>query len=89
MKILAEDFKAEGQKAIDSFRDKALSTEGWSLEEPNYEGVRVNVPGGWILMRLSLHDPVLPINIETEEDGLLGKIEGEIKEFLKDFDMAL
>ncbi len=89
VKILAEDFRTEGQKAIDAFRQKALTTEGWSLEEPNYEGVRINVPGGWILMRLSLHDPVLPINIETEEDGLLVKIEETIKEFLKDYDMAV
>ncbi len=89
VRILAEDFKSEGQKAIDDFREKAINTEGWSLEEPNYEGVRINVPGGWILMRLSLHDPVLPINIETEEEGLLAKIECEIREFLGKYDMAV
>ncbi len=89
IKILAEDFAKEGQKAIDAFRGKAEVTDGWSLEEPNYEGVRVNVPGGWILMRLSLHDPVLPINIETEEEGLLAGIEEEILSFLKDYNMAV
>lgn len=89
IKILAEDFKTEGQKAIDDFREKALHTEGWSLEEPNYEGVRVNVPDGWVLMRLSLHDPVLPINIETEKEGVLTEIEKELREFLKGYDFEV
>ncbi|CAD6220130.1 unnamed protein product [Miscanthus lutarioriparius] len=31
----------------------------------NYEGVRVSGYGGWFLLRLSLHDPVLPLNIEA------------------------
>ncbi|CAM0879979.1 unnamed protein product [Alopecurus aequalis] len=32
----------------------------------NYEGVRVSGYGGWLLLRLSLHDPVLPLNIEAQ-----------------------
>lgn len=38
----------------------------------NYEGVRVSGFGGWFLLRLSLHDPVLPLNIEapTQEDAV-------------------
>jgi len=31
----------------------------------NYEGIRVSGYGGWFLLRLSLHDPVLPLNIEV------------------------
>ncbi|KAK9283814.1 hypothetical protein L1049_012068 [Liquidambar formosana] len=33
----------------------------------NYEGVRVSGFGGWFLLRLSLHDPVLPLNIEVSK----------------------
>ncbi|XP_065871201.1 uncharacterized protein [Euphorbia lathyris] len=38
----------------------------------NYEGVRVSGYGGWFLLRLSLHDPVLPLNIEasSNEDAM-------------------
>jgi phosphomannomutase len=38
----------------------------------NYEGVRVSGFGGWFLLRLSLHDPVLPLNIEapTNDDAV-------------------
>ncbi|KAM7504428.1 hypothetical protein LguiB_003332 [Lonicera macranthoides] len=34
----------------------------------NYEGVRVSGYGGWFLLRLSLHDPVLPLNIEAPKN---------------------
>ncbi|PON50935.1 Alpha-D-phosphohexomutase superfamily [Trema orientale] len=38
----------------------------------NYEGIRVSGFGGWFLLRLSLHDPVLPLNIEapTRDDAV-------------------
>ncbi|XP_002532751.2 phosphoglucomutase isoform X2 [Ricinus communis] len=51
----------------------------------NYEGVRVSGYGGWFLLRLSLHDPVLPLNIEApnKEDALkLGlAVASAVKEF--------
>jgi len=34
----------------------------------NHEGVRVSGYGGWFLLRLSLHDPVLPLNIEAQSN---------------------
>ncbi|KAG9146246.1 hypothetical protein Leryth_007957 [Lithospermum erythrorhizon] len=51
----------------------------------NYEGIRVSGYGGWFLLRLSLHDPVLPLNIEapTKEDAakLGNAVLGAVKEF--------
>ncbi|KAK4798674.1 hypothetical protein SAY86_031000 [Trapa natans] len=51
----------------------------------NYEGVRVSGFGGWFLLRLSLHDPVLPLNIEAQshEDAVkLGLVvSAAVKEF--------
>ncbi|KAJ8760266.1 hypothetical protein K2173_011678 [Erythroxylum novogranatense] len=51
----------------------------------NYEGVRVSGHGGWFLLRLSLHDPVLPLNIEapSNEDAVkLGlTVASAVKEF--------
>ncbi|XP_024176640.1 phosphomannomutase/phosphoglucomutase isoform X2 [Rosa chinensis] len=43
----------------------------------NHEGVRVSGYGGWFLLRLSLHDPVLPLNIEAPSKSdavLLGNV---------------
>ncbi|XP_019193170.1 PREDICTED: uncharacterized protein LOC109187439 [Ipomoea nil] len=51
----------------------------------NYEGVRASGYGGWFLLRLSLHDPVLPLNIEApsnEEAVKLGLVVfNAVKEF--------
>ncbi|XP_054813125.1 uncharacterized protein LOC129313774 isoform X2 [Prosopis cineraria] len=51
----------------------------------NYEGVRVSGYGGWFLLRLSLHDPVLPLNIEapSHDDAVkLGlAVAAAVKEF--------
>ena len=47
---------------------KAGELPGASLELPNYEGVRINFDKehgcGWLLIRNSLHDPVMPMNVE-------------------------
>lgn len=43
--------------------------KGLTKAPVNFEGIRVSGHGGWFLLRLSLHDPVLPLNLEgpTEE----------------------
>ena len=44
----------------------------------SYEGVRLSFKSeevqGWILLRLSLHDPVMPLNIEGGRKGDLAKL---------------
>jgi len=63
------------------------SVKGWEIETPNYEGVRIICDGNsWFLLRLSLHEPLLCLNIETAEKGKIEEIQGQIYEFLKDFD---
>jgi phosphomannomutase len=89
LKIQDSDFKTYGQKVLDAFTVFSKEQPGWSLEEPNFEGVRVNcnpkAGNGWCLLRLSLHDPILPLNIESDETGGCDFIEGKIRGFLKDF----
>lgn len=46
----------------------------WSLEPVNYEGWRVAVDEGegrrgWLLLRQSLHDPLLVLNVESDRQG--------------------
>ena len=90
MNILLEDFKAYGQKVIDDLTAYASSKEGWSLAPNNFEGVRVNLDdkkgNGWFLLRLSLHDPLLPLNIESNDVGGAKKIAAELAEFIKSYD---
>ena len=63
------------------------NVEGWEIETPNYEGVRVICDGdSWFLLRLSLHEPLLCLNIETGKKGKLEDIQEKLYEFLKSFD---
>ena len=57
-----------------------------TLEEPNYEGVRINFPTGWCLLRKSLHDPIMPMNIASDEPGGSAAILGFMTEFLSGYD---
>ncbi len=90
MNILTEDFKTYGQEVLDKLNEYAKAQKSWSLEKDNYEGVRVNLNrcngNGWFLLRLSLHDPLLPLNIESNSIGGAKKIASKLYEFIKDFD---
>ena len=54
---------------------------------PTCEGVRLTFPGrGWILLRQSLHDPILPLNAEGNAPGECQKLLEEAKELLQALD---
>lgn len=57
---------------------------------PNYEGVRIRFlkdgkSFGWCLLRKSLHDPLLPLNIEADEEGGTGTISRAVYGFLRNY----
>ncbi len=85
-KVLAEDFSSYAQEVLDFVEAKAPKVPGWNLVIPNYEGVRVSVPGGWFLLRKSLHDPVMPLNIESDKEGGVEETLAKLKELLSAFD---
>ncbi len=84
--VIAGDFSAYGDKVLEDLRQFAAQTDGMSLEEPNYEGVRINFPAGWCLLRKSLHDPLLPMNIAADKAGGCGEILQIMREFLSAYD---
>ena len=86
LKIKAEDFKAYGEKVLETFKNRAVE-KNIKLAEPNFEGVRLIFADGWALLRLSLHDPVMPLNIESNVKGGCEKITASVKELITDFDM--
>ena len=53
---------------------------------PNYEGVRLVFPEGWVLLRLSLHDPQMPLNVESHEAGGVKLLTGKMQELLTGFE---
>lgn len=85
IKIKEEDFKTYGQKVLDDFMEFAKADERFHIVEPNYEGVRISFQDekvqGWMLIRMSLHDPLLPMNIETNNEGGVAEVIERIKPF--------
>ncbi len=86
IKLLEENFALQGNKIIDAFKDFVNNNKEWSVARNSYEGLRVSCGSenqkGWFLLRLSLHDPVLPLNIESEIKGGVKEITKEIVQFL-------
>jgi len=70
-------------------RINANKQDDWQIVPNNYEGVRISCLSeqekGWFLLRLSLHDPVIPINIESNVKGGLEKITIRLFTFLESF----
>ena len=87
-KINTEEFKAYGKDVLAEFKKRA-EAKGYTIPQ-SYEGVRLSFKGedcqGWILLRLSLHDPVMPLNIEAERKGDLEKLKAIAAELTEGFD---
>ncbi len=91
--IRAEDYRAAGEKVIASLQRYSAGQPGWTVAPDSCEGVRVSLDrehgAGWFLLRLSVHDPVLPLNIESGKTGGVRVILRELAGFLKDWDRVL
>ncbi len=87
IKIIDPEFRACGEKVIADLLTFAEKEEGWNVADDNREGVRVsfskNDGDGWFLLRLSVHDPIMPLNIESNSEGGVKIIEEKIINFLK------
>lgn len=87
LKITVPDFKTRGQAVLDELLRFARAQNGWTEAPDNHEGVRFALDdahgNGWFLLRLSLHDPVMPLNIESDSPGGVRVIAGALAPFLK------
>ena len=87
-KIRGEDFKEYGTSILQAFKERAEKA-GFELPQ-SYEGVRISFKSaeaqGWMLLRLSLHDPVMPLNIESARKGDLAKLKAIARTLLEGFD---
>lgn len=70
-KINCEDFKSYGTMVINELEEYAKTRNDWKIADDNREGIRVSVKdgSGWFLLRMSVHDPILPLNIESNHKG--------------------
>ena len=75
LNITAPDFREAGRTVIERVMDHASYETDWHIAPDNREGVRISfdldggMDNGWFLLRLSVHDPVLPLNVESDVPG--------------------
>ena len=85
--ITEEDFRAAGNRIIRELEEYAAKQKGWILAQDSREGVRVSFDkdngDGWFLLRLSVHDPIMPLNIESDSKGGTEIILNKLMAFLR------
>lgn len=91
--IKRKDFKKYAERIILELEEYCSKISGWSIVEPNFEGIRVNCSGekqnGMFLLRVSLHEPLLALNIESDISGGTKEIYKELEKFLKKYDLEI
>ncbi|RRD03039.1 phosphomannomutase/phosphoglucomutase [Prevotella sp. OH937_COT-195] len=87
--ITSNDFAEYGKKVLEELPTIIGDINEWEIVSPNYEGLRINCNGakerGWFLLRMSLHDPVMPLNIESDIEGGVENIEKQLNEILSQY----
>lgn len=87
--IREPDFKAYGARVLDELKTCAAADPAFHVASENYEGLRASFgPGegdGWFLLRMSLHDPVMPLNIESRAQGGVRQIASRLRKCLVRF----
>lgn len=89
MNLTTPDFQIYGGAILKDLGDYAAK-QGWDVAKENYEGIRVSFGtgegDGWFLLRMSLHDPLMPLNIESNSAGGVHVIAQKLYSFLSAYD---
>lgn len=85
IKISGEDFQKVGADVLSAF-EKRAAQKGYHVVPDSCEGVRLSFDDGWALLRMSLHDPLLPLNVESTREGGCVELLGRVKELISDFE---
>lgn len=86
-KLEREDFKALGRQVIADLKDYPVT--GWSFNPENEEGIRFILSEpygrGWFLLRLSLHEPLLVLQIENDLPNYMPAVLETLHTFLSNY----
>lgn len=84
--IQAENFRECGEKIVADLEAYAKKRPEWEIAPDNHEGIRISFDkqngDGWFLLRLSVHDPIMPLNIESDSRGGVKFIAEQLYRFL-------
>lgn len=81
----SKDFKVEGEKVISDLKNFAQNNSGIILAPDNYEGVKMSFEEGSVIVRMSVHDPVMPIYAESDRINGTKKVLEKLYLLLKDY----
>lgn len=83
--LVGDDWRDTVDKIIP--RLKGISERLLRIPDESYEGIRAYVPhaNGYFIVRASVHDPVLPIYIESDKEGGALSVARFLYSFLKGF----
>lgn len=89
--ITAADFRPVGEKLIADLEAYAKAAS-WAIAPDNREGIRISFPendgDGWFLLRMSVHDPILPLNLESNSAGGVRMLAEKLLTFLRQADTS-
>ena len=78
-----DDWKQEGEAVLAELEKQARKRPDLTVADDSCEGVRVSNEYGFFLIRMSVHDPVLPVNFEAKVAGGVAKLQELLYSFLK------
>ncbi|HEM2969841.1 TPA: phosphomannomutase/phosphoglucomutase [Streptococcus suis] len=86
-KLEATDYRALGEQVIADLRQTSL--EGFAFNPENEEGVRFDLTepygDGWLLLRMSLHEPLLVLQVENDQTGHIPAVLRTLSAFLDQY----
>ncbi|MBO6453134.1 phosphomannomutase/phosphoglucomutase, partial [Enterococcus faecalis] len=79
-----------GQQVLRDFELFVENQADFAVDRENQEGVRGNVSGqygsGWFLLRLSLHEPLLVLQVENDQSDKNACVIEKIATFLQKYE---
>ncbi|MDQ5983974.1 MAG: Phosphomannomutase/phosphoglucomutase [Eubacteriales bacterium SKADARSKE-1] len=89
LKINCGEFKSYGDKIIEKAHEFVKTQPGWKVATDSYEGIRVAVTEpsgeGWFLLRVSIHDPVMVMNAESDTENGVSEMLKKLQPFFEEF----
>lgn len=78
LQIQEADFRAYGEEVIRIIEQKAAQDSTWKVAADSCEGIKISfadaAADGFFILRVSVHDPVIPVNIESAVSGGVQRI---------------
>ena len=88
-----EDPAASSQEVVEIILSNTLENPEWQMASDSREGVRItfNLDGGinnaWFQLRMSVHDPIMVLNAESDIPGGVKRVLGELYALIRDSEL--